>query len=1230
LDRAATGGGGADERGEDLDGEDGEDGGAGGAGLAFSTSGADVAYAGGGGGGAADNRSDDPGAPGEGGDGGGGDGGRSGVPPTPGFPGTGGGGGGGNNAVPGADGGSGIVVVRYPEPEPVLTCQAREFDSELGPEWETEAVSGSFGEPRAVDGVLRLTDATNDVSTRATILDKLPWDQNRVEVTFTYFAYGGSTDSGDGGDADGIAVTFSDASVTPSPGGFGGSLGYAQRETPQQVDGFNGGWLGIGLDEFGNYSSATEGRVGGDGFTPDGVAIRGDGSGQSGYEYIAGTDSLDDPLSNPTVADRSSLTPDRYRIVVDTTEEGTALVTVERDTTGTGDNFVTLLEEDVAGEQDTAPPDEVFLSFTGATGGETNFHEIDFLEVCANRGIEAAVDRYAVTGPGQALTCTTSTVTIEARDSDGDPIAPDAGTVLTLGSDTGRGTWVSLGSEGGDLRDSTTGDGAGEYEFPGDEASVDVGLDHPDIETDPEEVVIDVDDGSASRSSDPITVSRAGFRFLDDDTGTGSDIVSPQIADKPSNQGFGQSTIELQALEATDGDPTTCQGVFDDGDVVTVDMGAECRDPSACADTGPDLAVSGTPIATSDDNGDADAPGGFTGVDLEFGPESKAAIPLRYADAGSMRLYARYEIQTTQDDGTTIGSGEFLRGMSNSFLVRPFGFDIEAIDNPSASNSGGAVYEDAGADFDVRVTAVGWASGDDTEDNDGSNGPDGIPDGYAADANDVADNADLSDNNARLPNFGNETSAEEVTLGAGSWKPSPANGAANGTLSGDTPISSSAFANPANAAAGAARVTVAYDEVGIAELRADLTDGRYQDSDRNVPGRSPRGVGRFIPDRFVVSDNNPGFRDGTDIGAMWDASFTYMGQAFTYSDGHEPLLTVEAVNDGGNTTANYGGRGTSEDFWKLDTPARDYSDATAADTQADFVVDKGSAARTWDGTRADYDGRGTLRIRGKRPTIAGDYFVFARVGAQDDETRQTPFDALIDLTLPASGLTDPDGVCYQQDATGGCIDFTIDGDGADNEDESNREPMGSVATTELRYGRLVLESANGSEIAPIALPLRAEYWAKADTDADAGWRVNSDDSETTLDLAAQVDVTNDDTTKSGTSDIALADARNGGATELATNTADPVELVDGQANLIFAAPGENNTGWAAAIGKPRPVCESDPDCDLPIERRYLQYDWETDGDPSDGQVDDDPRGRATFGIFTGPASRVLLREIPPR
>ncbi|MCX2479933.1 hypothetical protein OQY15_12605, partial [Pedobacter sp. MC2016-15] len=93
-----------------------------------------------------------------------------------------------------------------------------------------------------------------------------------LNIEFEYFTYGGNG-------ADGICFFLFDAAVTENDfniGGFGGSLGYSQLNGGPGV---SKGYLGIGLDEYGNFSNPTENRQGGDGFIENSVTLRGAGDG---------------------------------------------------------------------------------------------------------------------------------------------------------------------------------------------------------------------------------------------------------------------------------------------------------------------------------------------------------------------------------------------------------------------------------------------------------------------------------------------------------------------------------------------------------------------------------------------------------------------------------------------------------------------------------------------------------------------------------------------------------------------------------------------------------------------------------------------------------------------------------------------------------------------------------------------------------------------------------------
>ncbi|MDP3332731.1 MAG: hypothetical protein Q8S55_12235, partial [Methylococcaceae bacterium] len=247
-----------------------------------------------------------------------------------------------------------------------------------------------------------------------------PAANNTVVLTFDYYAYGGSG-------ADAVAVVLSDANTTPAPGGYGGSLGYAQYTGP--ISGFNGGWLGIGLDEWGNFPNNNESRTGyptgwtppvgantASGFYANSVAVRSSGSGNTGYALLANTGTLSPAL---WVNAASMPTAHRYRITIDHSNSVNGWVTVQRDTTGTGSSFTTLVptfDVRAANSGQATVPNNFYLSLTASTGGSTNIHEIDNLQVCASTilPVGGGLHHLEITGNSSGPTCQPTSLTIKA------------------------------------------------------------------------------------------------------------------------------------------------------------------------------------------------------------------------------------------------------------------------------------------------------------------------------------------------------------------------------------------------------------------------------------------------------------------------------------------------------------------------------------------------------------------------------------------------------------------------------------------------------------------------------------------------------------------------------------------------------------------------------------------------------------------------------------------------
>lgn len=156
-------------------------------------------------------------------------------------------------------------------------------------------LTAAAGIDPAGDGYLRLTENANYNVGYVYGIDSFASNYG-ITASFEFFSHKPGANSTN--QADGMTFFLFDASVNAfRPGGAGGSLGYAQYyATP----GMAKGYIGISIDAFGNFSSASDGtKNGGPGQRRSSVAIRGPGNGRgtSDYVYQTGVTTTDAPYN---------------------------------------------------------------------------------------------------------------------------------------------------------------------------------------------------------------------------------------------------------------------------------------------------------------------------------------------------------------------------------------------------------------------------------------------------------------------------------------------------------------------------------------------------------------------------------------------------------------------------------------------------------------------------------------------------------------------------------------------------------------------------------------------------------------------------------------------------------------------------------------------------------------------------------------------------------------------
>ncbi|KHK56147.1 pilus assembly protein PilY [Ralstonia sp. A12] len=142
-------------------------------------------------------------------------------------------------------------------------------------------------------GALRLTNGdtgagTNGNSQTGAVVSNFTFPTNQgLQVTFTTVTYGGNAYKNANGvksGADGISFFLADGSKPATVGALGGSLGYSCSNGNATYDGVQGGYIGLGIDEFGNFSNSNDNTStganpnGGAGAIPGRISLRGAGN----------------------------------------------------------------------------------------------------------------------------------------------------------------------------------------------------------------------------------------------------------------------------------------------------------------------------------------------------------------------------------------------------------------------------------------------------------------------------------------------------------------------------------------------------------------------------------------------------------------------------------------------------------------------------------------------------------------------------------------------------------------------------------------------------------------------------------------------------------------------------------------------------------------------------------------------------------------------------------------
>ncbi|HVY22210.1 MAG TPA: PilC/PilY family type IV pilus protein [Steroidobacteraceae bacterium] len=129
-------------------------------------------------------------------------------------------------------------------------------------------------------GALRFTNGYNKGhNENGAIVSSTPFSASQgVQIAFKTVTYRGDSGGSGGDGADGISFYLMDASNPAGIGAWGGSLGYTCSNANPPYNGLVGAYLGLGIDEYGNFLNQGDNTASGYGYKPGRIGLRGAGS----------------------------------------------------------------------------------------------------------------------------------------------------------------------------------------------------------------------------------------------------------------------------------------------------------------------------------------------------------------------------------------------------------------------------------------------------------------------------------------------------------------------------------------------------------------------------------------------------------------------------------------------------------------------------------------------------------------------------------------------------------------------------------------------------------------------------------------------------------------------------------------------------------------------------------------------------------------------------------------